>query len=320
MRPDSTFPARKSRRARIFPVVSPLSASWSDTFVVRQSCPASVPYPAPLHKAGAALVRQCARRPAAPGQPNGHTSTTHASGCAPFTGGSGIIMCAVWRVQSGPYSQRPAPFDMRPNSACCFATAIHLPSQLRCWDGACPGSDASAFRRSRAARETIRRLDCWNGWPSCLPICRPPSIRRTGCGAISFTHLTRPGMHGAQSLPGCRKAAVTSSLHFFSPRVYSGWIFPTTGHPLLPASAPWSNRSRYSAATTPPSRHSPRHQPNESALSSRRQPQGDVPPSVKAFPTRRLQTKQCTLGITHRRRSGPCRGHSLVCPSAASSA
>ena len=231
MRPGSTFPARKSRRARTFPAVSRLSANWSDTFAVHQSCPASIPYPAPVHKAGAALVRQCARRPASPGQPTGHMSTTHASCCAPFTGRRGKIVCAVWRVRSGPYSQKPTRFAICPNPDCCCATAIPLPSRLRCWDGACPGSDASVFRRSRAARETIRRLDCLNGWPSCLPICRPPSTRRTGCTAISFTHLSRRGTHGVRSLPGCRKAVATPSLHFFSPRACTGWIILTTGMP-----------------------------------------------------------------------------------------
>lgn len=116
MRPGSTLQATKSRRARLCPVVSCLSASWSNTFTVRRSCPASIPYLVPVHRAAAALVHQTAHGAAPAGQRTGHTSITHASCCAPFTGRSGKIMCAVWHVQSAPYSQRPAPFAIRPNS------------------------------------------------------------------------------------------------------------------------------------------------------------------------------------------------------------
>lgn len=230
MWPGSTFPATKSRRARIFPVVSRLSASWSDTFAVRQRCHASILCPTPMQKAGVALVCQCALRPAARGQPTGHTSTTFASRCARRTGRCGKIACAVWRVQSGLYSQMPAPFAICPSSDCCCATAILLRCRLPCWDGVCLGSVASVFRHSRAARKIIRLLDCSNGWPSCLPICRPHSTRRIGCTAISSTHLVKHGTHGVQSLPECRKAAATSSRPCFSPRACSGWIFPMTGH------------------------------------------------------------------------------------------
>lgn len=70
-----------------------------------------------------------------------------------------------------------------------------------------------------AVREIIRLLDCSNGRPSCLPFCRPQSTRETGCIAISFTHLTRPGTHGAQSRPACRKGAATSSHQIFPTRM-----------------------------------------------------------------------------------------------------
>ncbi|CAH2796653.1 MAG: hypothetical protein CBHOC_3268 [uncultured Caballeronia sp.] len=229
MRPDSTYPATKSRRTRIFPDVSRLSANWSDTFAVRQSCPASILCPATVREAGGWLssvsLPTNAMRLAADWPHVDHTCITL---CAAYRK---IWKNRVRRLARSIQPVQPEEGSVRhsPEFGLLICDSNIRPSRLPCWDGACLGSGASVFRHSRGAKRIIRPLACSNGWPSCRPICCPPSTHRAGCIAILFTLLVNLERMVCNRFRDAGKRLLRDLAAAFPTRLL--WLdFPDDGH------------------------------------------------------------------------------------------